>query len=236
MKHTRENILFVEKPKQSQFKDITDQQFGRLTVLGYAGTNKHRAALWWCECACIDKTIKQVTSNCLRNGSSKSCGCLNQEKFRERVTTHGQSAKGKISPEFGSYMRAKQRCENPNHPRYKDWGGRGIKVLFNTFEEFLAEVGEKPEPKDEYSIDRIDNNRHYEIGNIKWSNRNEQQRNKTNNRLITSNGMTKTLIEWSEYLNISVDRLDRRLYTYKWCDQCVIELDKNKRCIHKEDK
>lgn len=69
-----------------------------------------------------------------------------------------------------------QRCENPNHPRYKDYGMRGIQNHFTSFVEFARYVGIRPGP--DYSIDRIDVNGHYEPGNVKWSDRFEQARNK----------------------------------------------------------
>ncbi|KKN27389.1 hypothetical protein LCGC14_0865170 [marine sediment metagenome] len=70
----------------------------------------------------------------------------------------------------------KQRCTNPNAINYHNYGGRGIKVLYKDFGEFLADVGPKPGP--EYSIDRIDNDGHYEPGNCKWSTRSEQMKNR----------------------------------------------------------
>ena len=77
--------------------------------------------------------------------------------------------------EYRAYHDAKQRCTNPNHKRYADWGGRGIEFRFNSFQAFLAFIGPAPENS---SLDRIDNNGHYEVYNIKWSTRSQQQHNK----------------------------------------------------------
>lgn len=77
--------------------------------------------------------------------------------------------------EYRAYHDAKQRCTNPNHPRYKDWGGRGIVFAFHSFQEFLACVG--PVPKG-FSIDRIDNDKSYCVGNVRWVDRSTQQHNK----------------------------------------------------------
>ena len=81
-----------------------------------------------------------------------------------------------ISPEYSVYQVAKQRCTNPKSQRWYTHGARGIKFLFNSFAEFYEEVGPRPSP--EYSIERKDNNGNYEVGNIKWATRSEQQKNK----------------------------------------------------------
>jgi hypothetical protein len=69
-----------------------------------------------------------------------------------------------------------RRCYSHKDASWKNYGGRGITVEFASFEEFFAEVGPKPSPS--HSIDRIDNDGHYEPGNVKWSTRSEQMRNK----------------------------------------------------------
>lgn len=72
------------------------------------------------------------------------------------------------------YDGAKERCNNPNHISYYLYGGRGIQFKIS-FEEFLKELGPRPIG---YTLDRINNNGHYEIGNIKWSSKKEQANNK----------------------------------------------------------
>lgn len=74
-----------------------------------------------------------------------------------------------------AYYDAKFRCSNPSHSRYQDWGGRGIEFKFDSFKEFYSELG--PRPKG-HSLDRINNDKHYQSGNVKWSTRSEQQLNK----------------------------------------------------------
>ena len=88
---------------------------------------------------------------------------------------HGAARKGRVTPEYRAYHGAKCRCTNPNEPLWKYYGGRGIKFLFISFEEFFACVGPRPIGM---SLDRINNNGHYEPGNMRWATRSQQRRNR----------------------------------------------------------
>jgi hypothetical protein len=75
----------------------------------------------------------------------------------------------------------KRRCLNPNHPQWKDYGGRGIQLCqkwAGSFEAFLSDVGKKPEPH--LTLDRIDNDGNYEAANVRWADRTTQSRNRRN--------------------------------------------------------
>ena len=214
---------FKAKPKQINFRDLEGQNFHYLKVLGFAGVNKHRAAEWLCECKC--GTVKVISSQTLIKGHTKSCGCYNLERLRQG--THGLSS----TQEYTSYTLAKGRCENPNHHKYEKYGGRGIEFRFNSFEEFLDEVGNKPSPI--HSIDRIDNNGHYEIGNVKWSTKSEQSRNTSITRFLTVNGVRKSLSDWSESEGIEAKLIHRRLSDLNWCEPCAVQIPKfGGHCTH----
>jgi len=81
----------------------------------------------------------------------------------------------------------KARCHNPENPDYQNYGGRGIVVSdywLNSFENFLADMGEKPEPKHLYSIDREEVNGNYEPGNCRWVTDQDQSDNQRRNKAL----------------------------------------------------
>jgi hypothetical protein len=165
--------------------DLMGQRFGRLSVTGRAPSTRKPSGQvstqWACGCDCGNQVVAS-TSN-LRAGHTQSCGCYKRERIVETVgprsTTHGHTRYGTQTPEYAALHNAIQRCHNPNDKRYEDYGGRGLTVCTEwraSFEAFLAHVGPKPGP--EYSIDRIDNDKGYEPGNVRWSTAKVQ----TNNR------------------------------------------------------
>jgi hypothetical protein len=98
----------------------------------------------------------------------------------------------------------KSRCFNPNHTAFRYYGGRGITVCErwrDSYENFLADVG--PRPSDKHSLDREDNDGHYEPGNVRWALPKEQARNERSNRHVTIGPETKTLAEWLERFGIA---------------------------------
>lgn len=170
--------------------------------------------MWLCKCECGNTGT--IRSSSLASGNSKSCGCLNAEMCVRRPTTHG----GTNLPEYKTYVDAKCRCRNANTPNFSLYGGRGIEFRFESFEEFYAELGEKPTRH--HSIDRIDNNGHYEKGNVRWATRAEQSRNRRSSRLITINGKTQCVTDWGAEVGIQPSTIRARL-KHGWPpDQAVL--------------
>jgi hypothetical protein len=152
-----------------------------------------------CLCDCGNRTV--VWASNLIRGKTKSCGCF----MRETTATIGRSTKthGQAAQETRTYTAcraAKARCENPKHRAYKDYGGRGVRFLFTSFEQFYAELGDPPPGM---SLDRIDNNGHYEPGNVRWAAPREQQNNKRNNHQLTALGRTQTIADWARETGFS---------------------------------
>jgi hypothetical protein len=135
------------------------------------------------QCKCDCGTVKEVALEKLRNGETGSCGCLHIDRTIEASTRHGNASKNsqKRTKEYNTWSHIKQRCLNPRNKSYPDYGGRGITICgewLNSFEAFLADVGQAPTSDPEISIDRIDNNKGYEPGNVRWATRAIQAQNR----------------------------------------------------------
>jgi hypothetical protein len=180
--------------------DLTGQKFGKLIVLKRMDNNKWGNPRWLCLCDCKKETI--VNSSDIRDGHTKSCGCL--------VTKHGQKIGGKTSPIYITWYHMIDRCTNPNHKYYHSYGGRGITVCerWKIFSNFHKDMGEVPKG---LQIDRIDNDKGYYKENCRWATPKQNSRNRRSNKMITYNGVTKSLVEWSEDIGISCDTIGCRL-------------------------
>lgn len=178
-------------------------RYGKLTVVCDAGKNKHGQPLWRLLCDCGTECVK--ISSAVRTGHTKSCGC--QKNAGSANRRHGK----RRSKEYTAWCNMHNRCYNKNNPHYKNYGFRGILVAkeWHDFKSFYDHIGDAPSR--EYTLDRIDNSRGYEPGNVRWAKRHAQSRNKRDNVWVEINGQTKCLYDWCDLHKISAASVYRRL-------------------------
>lgn len=195
--------------------DLTGQRIGRLLVIQEEKErSKHGAKLWRCKCDCGN--VHLVETGNLTNHTTRSCGCLKWERIKLSNTKHGYSNK-RI---HRIYYNMRGRCYNPHIERFKNYGGRGIKIC----DEWLGENGFKNFVKwamsngydDSLSIDRIDVNGNYEPSNCRWITMEMQYNNKSNSHFITFNGETRTLQEWADITGIDRKTISGRIEKCGW--------------------
>lgn len=167
-------------------ENIAGMRFNRLIALEPTDKRYRRCIVWKCQCDC--GSMVYVAANRLRNNNVMSCGCLNLELSGERLkkvnTTHGER-RTRLHKIWSSM---KERCNNPNNPAYKHYGGRGIKVCeewndFLPFRDWAMSHGyDKDAPFGQCTIDRIDNDEGYSPDNCRWVDMTVQNNNKRNTK------------------------------------------------------
>ena len=182
--------------------DLIGQQFGRLTAIRKADSAPGKKLCWLCSCEC--GTQKIVRGNDLCTGNTKSCGCLSREN-NNKPKKHGYAS----HPLYRIWRKMRHRCTNPENQAWKYYGGRGIKCLLPSPQALEDCIGPKPSPQ--HSVDRINNDGHYEAGNVRWAIPKEQSRNTRSNRILTWQGQSKCVAEWAEALGIKYVTLQSRL-------------------------
>jgi hypothetical protein len=181
--------------------DIIGKIYGGVIPTIYLGEEKPmmtknknargRKHLYQCTCSICGK-IKVVSRNVIINKAKKSCGCFAKGKKKQGI---GKSH----TLTYRTWNSMMQRCTNPKNKDARRYMHRGIKVCerWKDFENFAADMGERPKGA---SIDRINNDGNYEPGNCRWilEGDNTQQNNKSNNRVFTYKGETKTIAQWEK--------------------------------------
>lgn len=168
-------------------KNIAGQRFGRLSVIDY------KDGEWRCKCDCGKETHRSYRQ--LIRPKVASCGCY--LPLLEKNTTHG----GYGTPTYKCWAEMKSRCYNSKNRSFPRYGGRGIKVCdrwLNSFENFIADMGERPSK--EYSLDRIDVNGDYCPENCRWATILQQANNKRNNIMIEHGGECHSINDWCRIL------------------------------------
>ena len=194
--------LKARPPEEVKPGHIKGVIYGRLTLL-----EKEKNNNWLCKCTCGNIKLFKIYN--LTSGRTRSCGCLRNGKLVARRTTHGHKTGYKVSREYVSWQHMRQRCENVERWDYSYYGGRGISVCaeWGRFENFIADMGKCPVGN---TLDRIDNNKNYDVDNCRWADRKTQARNTRGNKIISFNNETLTLVEWSEKINMPYHTLKSR--------------------------
>lgn len=196
--------------------DLSGKKFGRWTVIDRSYNSK-KQTFWNCICECGTK--KRVNTSVLKNGQSKSCGCLLKEIMSNQFSTHRDSK----SKEYRTRGRIKERCYLTSCSQYHNYGGRGIKICerwLHSYENFLLDVGRAPSPK--HSIDRINVNGNYEPSNCRWATTSEQANNKRDSRYFTINGVTLTFSQWCAKTGVNKSTANTRFYVRGWSIERVL--------------
>lgn len=201
-------------------------RFGRLTVVSRAEDHVcksgYHTVMWNCVCDCGNEVV--VRGKCLASGATMSCGCLQKELFAERTSKHH----GFGTRLYAIWNSMRQRCNNPNHAAYHNYGGRGIKICkewddFAVFREWAYSSGyDDSAPRGSCTLDRINVDDGYYPENCRWVSMREQSRNKRDTCFYELNGERHSLMEWSEITGIKYSTLFKR-YKDGWSPEAALE-------------
>jgi len=177
-------------------------KFGRLTFQKLSHRcDKSRQWFWFCKCDC-GKDVISCGSN-IRNGYTNSCGCYQREQASKAKKIHGASG----TELYSIWKNIKQRCCNPKHKYFYNYGGRGITICDewkHDFERFSSDVGVRPGP--EYSLDRKDNNLGYFKENMRWATDKQQHSNRRCSVNISVNGTEMSLKDFCKERKIDYQK------------------------------
>lgn len=156
--------------------DLQSQRFGRLEVVGPA-PNRGRRTAWLCRCDCGKE--RPVVATHLRKGLTRSCGCAKKDAMKKARDAHKAKAEhNETNSAYSCWRNMLARVGQLGATSYKYVGGRGLGMdpAWRKFRVFLAHIGARPSPT--HSIDRIDNDKGYYPGNVRWATPKEQAGNR----------------------------------------------------------
>lgn len=181
-----------------RFIDQSGKRFHMLVARRHLGGRRYEFL-----CDCGKEHIADIGN--VKMGRTTSCGCFgNRVKVPESHGMHG-------TPEYSAWRAMITRATNPNTASAARYIGRGITVSDewrHSFADFYSEVGPRPSPG--HSLDRIDNDKGYQHGNVRWATNTQQMLNRSNNNLLTVKGVTKAMAEWARETGIGRTTLDAR--------------------------
>lgn len=227
-------LIIITMPKPKPF--IKWEKFWRLTALWEHKSNdwgKSTFEKMQCECWII-KWINRAT---IRKWRTVSCWCYNRERSTSDLISYNKRHWLANTRIYNIYKWVKDRCTNINNPCYNRYWGRGIKCLWDTFDDFYRDMWYSYENhikeywKKDTTIERINNDWNYCKDNCKWATWREQCNNKNYTRYITYKWETLPIVEMCYKYWISADNVKYRLKAW-WTVEDAIE--KPKQRIFKE--
>ena len=192
--------------------NLTGERFGKLVAIKTIGKNKNGAYLWQCKCDCGNEIIANVGN--LKNGHTKSCGCLRVDRCKTNFTKHGLEH----TRLYGIWSDMRLRCYDEKNIAYHRYGGRGITICdewkndVKAFYDWATANGYK----DSLTIDRIDNDGNYCPENCRWATVKEQASNRRSNILVTHNGKTQTMKKWANEVGTPYKVVWARMQKLGW--------------------
>lgn len=181
--------------------DMTNQVFGQLIVLRFDKV-QNKNSKWFCKCN-VCGNVKSISRPDLLSGKRNDCGCRKSEKCSASKLKHGMIK----TKTYSSWSKMKYRIKvgAKHSPVY---GTITMDERWNNFENFLQDMGERPEGK---TLDRIDNTKGYYKENCRWATHKEQCNNRSTNVMLTYDGKTMNQKQWAEHLGINRDTIRRRI-------------------------
>ena len=188
---------------------LIGSKFSKLTVIGVP-YKSGKANRWHVECSCDCGKVCNIMCRLLTSGHTKSCGCLRVTAVK--ATGKSNAVHGKAhGTEWKTYYAMLDRCTKPEHKSFPRYGGRGITVCErweNSFENFLADMGDRPSGM---TLDRIDNSKGYSPENCRWVTAKQQCNNRHNNVIIDAFGLSLTLAQWSVKTGVHQGTIAKRI-------------------------
>ena len=186
---------------------LEGRQFGRLKVIRQIGRDIHNNLTWECKCDCGNPRTVITTSTSLLKGHTQSCGCYKRDRTSEIKTKYTDPLVKHLA--INVLGRMKNRCYCKSSVDYPKWGGRGITICDEWLNdpEAFAKWSLSNGYSSGLSIDRIDNNGPYAPWNCRWVTNDVQCNNKRTSRVITVNGVSQTVAQWSAETGIRPDYL-----------------------------
>ncbi len=195
-------------------------KFTRLTAAHFVerrGTNQY---MWLFRCDCGAE--KAISKQSVLRGLTRSCGCLRVENTTQMKTTHGYT----YTAEYAVWEGIRKRCIRLG---VRNYSARGISVCerWESFKNFLADMGPKPSPG--HSIDRIDVDGNYEPSNCRWATQKEQMNNKRSNTRLVVDGVSKTVAQWADETGLPYDCIFQRVTRLGWTHKKAVETSRQRR-------